>query len=176
MEERIPFEVLDGLPPYGPMYISVGNTYNAFSEGLVVRFFKKDGGDWVGNFSRGHGSVSGVWALLRSSRVLVVSSGQGYFVEPQEEKATSEFGAALERLLETVSGRYILHDSTALYFVEPDGNIWTSGRIALDGIKDVSVEDNLVKGFVFDPSNDRWVPFLFDLQSQRLIEGQRWEF
>ena len=46
------YELLDGLPPYGPMYISVttDDSEPYASEGYVLRLFKSDGTSWVANF------------------------------------------------------------------------------------------------------------------------------
>ena len=52
------YEILKGLPGYGPMYISIPpNNYNVYSEDFVVRFYKKDGSEWVGNFQLGFSNM-----------------------------------------------------------------------------------------------------------------------
>jgi len=56
------YEILKGLPSYGKMYIPITNFENEkYSEGYVVRFFKKDGTDWVTNFGKGWSNYSNVF-------------------------------------------------------------------------------------------------------------------
>ena len=48
------FEILPGLPPYGPPAISLtGHGEREFREGLVVRFYPKGSDPWIGNFVGG---------------------------------------------------------------------------------------------------------------------------
>ena len=54
MSEVKQYELLESLPAYGPMYIPISETGEPFySEGVAVRFYKKDGTAWVGNFATG---------------------------------------------------------------------------------------------------------------------------
>jgi hypothetical protein len=56
------YEILDGLPSYGPIYISISQDGIPFySEGFVVRFYKSDGTNWVANFKPGWTNSSGVY-------------------------------------------------------------------------------------------------------------------
>jgi hypothetical protein len=59
------YEILKGLPGTGPMYVTIGdNSYHSdYSEGFVIRFSKKDGTHWVGNFKRGLGELEPVLKL-----------------------------------------------------------------------------------------------------------------
>ena len=48
------YEILNALPAYGPMYISIsddGEPY--YTEGYVVKFKKRNGEEWVANFKPG---------------------------------------------------------------------------------------------------------------------------
>ena len=60
MQVQRRYEILDGLPTYGPMYVPVSEDGEPFySEGFVVRFYKSDGSEWVANFKPGWPFLAG---------------------------------------------------------------------------------------------------------------------
>jgi len=72
------WEVLDGLPAYGPMSEPFSTTGQGMHrEGLVDRFFPPTG-SWVGNFQRGLSSLDEVFAHPDGRHVVVVAGGTGY--------------------------------------------------------------------------------------------------
>ena len=59
------YEILSGLPAYGPMYVPVTQVeqpfINPYSEGFVVRFFDSSGESWVANFNVGYTTFKAVF-------------------------------------------------------------------------------------------------------------------
>jgi hypothetical protein len=70
------YEILSGLPPYGPMYIPVSeDEVPSYSEGYVVRFYKSDETNWVANFKTGWTNFSGVYDFPEFRRTIVFALG-----------------------------------------------------------------------------------------------------
>ncbi len=68
------YEILNSLPPYGPMYIPItedGDPY--YSEGYVIRFYKSDGTDWVANFQPGWTVFDGVFDFPQLDLIVVIA-------------------------------------------------------------------------------------------------------
>jgi hypothetical protein len=56
------FEILPGLPPYGPPAEAFPGNYGKHREGFVVRFTPDEGESWAGNFQPGARGCDGVFA------------------------------------------------------------------------------------------------------------------
>jgi hypothetical protein len=168
------YEILDGLPVYGPMYIPVtedGEPY--YSEGFVVRFFKSNGESWVANFQPGWTKFSAIYTLLENDNILVLACGKCYLMNVNETKPVGVFGVGFVKILETESHQYILQDVTDLTIVEPNGNHWGTERISWDGFKDINYENGIVSGLSFDPmyDKDEWVEFAYNIDTKILVGG-----
>lgn len=172
MNEIKKYKILDGLPPYGKMYIPISRNNKPFyNEGLAVQFFKSDGSDWFANFDTGNSELSEVIELNDSPYLLVIAKGICYFINPDEIIPVEVFGN-YEKLLRTIDGRIILQDTTRLTIIESNGTYWHSCRISLDGIKNLKLEGNIITGDAYFPQGaDNYSKFSYDLISKKLIGG-----
>lgn len=174
MNSKSSFEILDSLPAYGPMYVSITHNGNGFySEGFVIRFFKSDGTDWIANFQPGWTNFRTVLELA-NSKLLIIASGICYIMHPDQQTPFSVFGLGYETMLKTKNGTYILHDQTNLTLLDDLGNYFHSERISYDGIKELNLDENgLIKGISYYPTSgdDEWIPFTYDIEKRKLIGG-----
>src|SRR3954464_10069656 len=91
------YEVLHGPPPYGPPaepFTATGQ--GAHREGFVVRFTDDNGDQWVGNFQPGLGGIDAVLDHPDGYRAIVVASGQGYIVDPNDRSSRGYLGGQIE--------------------------------------------------------------------------------
>src|ERR1051325_10784316 len=110
------FEVLPGLPPYGPAAKPFPvSGYRAHSQGFVVQFLGEKAGTWVGNFQPGLTSFSGAYEHPDGRHIVVVSGGDIYVVDP-DTKTAENFGGMVEAVTP-------LPEKNALLFAE---NIYLS--------------------------------------------------
>ncbi|WP_285059806.1 hypothetical protein [Pedobacter ginsengisoli] len=176
MSHTLRYEILESLPAYGPMYIPVSENNEAYySEGFVVRFYTSENTNWVGNFEPGWIGFNAVYEFEHDPSILVIAGGTCYLMNPDLEKPISIFGTQYETVTKTLNRRLILQDSTCLTVFEADGEYWHSERISWDGIKDLTVEGNLVSGVAYEPTvdSDEWVEFVVDLE-KRNVKGGSW--
>ena len=167
------YEILKGLPGYGPMYISIPpNNYNVYSEGFVVRFYKKDGSEWVGNFQLGFTQLKEVIELEESPNLLVIAGGICYSMDPESEKPLDMFRADYKYILRSSDNRIVMSTPCELTIIETDGTYWHSERFALDGIENLQIENSIVKGTVSEPVEgyEEWVDveFTYDIDTKIL--------
>lgn len=168
------FEILEGLPAYGPMYFPVTETGEPYySEGFVVRFFKPDGTDWVANFQPGHSELSSVLELKKCPHILVIAMGICYLMEVENPKPVMVFGSSYSNLISTENNLFILQAHNNLTIIEPNGTIWETERISWDRLRNIKCKNNLISGQAFAPINDtnEWVDFTYDLENQKLNGG-----
>jgi hypothetical protein len=175
MQIQKKYEILEGLPAYGPMYIPISADGEVFSyEGFVVRFYKKDGTSWVGNFKNGWTKYSKVFELPISDNLVVIANGQGYVIEPESQKLTSSFGGLeITELIATEDNRFIAATNTDLEIIDKDGTVWRSGRISWDGIEKLNIQGAIVSGISYGPMNndDYGTSFSFNLDTKEIHGG-----
>ena len=171
------YEKLDGLPPYGPMYISVTDDDEPyFSEGYVVRFFKSDNSSWVANFRPGWTNYYNIFDYPELKTVVVFAGGQGYIMSPDKEKPKYIFGLTITDVLQTSNGSLVCSDGIGIIFLDKsNGQIWRSERISWDGIIDLEIKDDILFGKAYDPtnSNQEWSDFSLNLLTKE-IKGGTW--
>lgn len=174
MNIRPSFEILDSLPAYGPMYISITHDDDGFySEGFVIRFFKSDDTDWIANFQPGRTNFRTVIELA-NSKLLIIASGSCYIMHPDQQIPFSVFGIGYEEVMKTKNGTYVLQDQTDLTILDEFGNYSHSKRISYDGIKELRLDENgLIHGISYypTPDADKWIPFTYDIEKRKLIGG-----
>jgi hypothetical protein len=70
------FEILSGLPAYGPVAEAFSATgQGKHREGFVVRFESNSAKNWVGNFQPGLGGCSRVFEHPNGTDLIVIASG-----------------------------------------------------------------------------------------------------
>jgi hypothetical protein len=174
MEKPKKYEILGSLPTYGPLPISVTeNNESYFSEGLPVRFFKSDNTNWVAYFKPGWTGYNDVFEFENQSNLIVIAGGTLYIMNPENEKPIKVFGVGFERSFKNNFGQIVLQNQVDLTIIEKDGSYWTTERISYDGIKNLKVDDNIVRGFSFTPTSadDEWNKFILDLNTREIKGG-----
>ena len=105
------YDILQGLPSYGPMYIPVSEDGEQFySEGFVVRFYKSDGSEWVANFKPGWTDCSLVVDYTDQNRIVVIAKGQGYIMTPDQPTPIDTFGVGIKDAIKTDDNKIVFVD------------------------------------------------------------------
>ena len=137
------FEILSGLPAYGPMAHAFSATGRGKHRvGFVVRFTSHTGSDWVGNFQGGLGGYSGVFNHPNGNDMIIIAGGQGYVVDPNSRQCSMTFGAQIEAAFEVADGKMLVFGN-GLWFeaITAAGHAWRRDRISWDGMKNLTVEE-----------------------------------
>jgi len=160
------FEVVTSLPPYGPtaepFSATGGGTHR---EGYVVRFTDSRRDRWVGNFQPGLGGVDAVCEHPDRRRVLVISGGQGYIVDPDDRTHREYLGGQVEDVLPVPGRGVLLGNGLWFELVGPGGTLWTSDRISWDGMGQLRVDGLSLTGEAWDALTDNLVPFELDIST-----------
>lgn len=168
------WEILDGLPVYGPMaepFTATGR--GTHSQGLVVQFHAATG-TWVGNFQRGLSSYDTVFEHPDGRHVVVVAGGTAYVVDPRSRALSQHFGADIEHVYEVpVHNLVILGNGLWFEAIGKDGTLWESPRLSWDGMRNVTLIDETVRGEAYSPEgpDGAWYPFELDVTNGAAIGG-----
>jgi hypothetical protein len=162
----IEFEVLAGMPVYGPYPEQFTSTsWGTHSEGFVVRIVPSGLEPWVGNFQRGLSSFDGVHPHPNERDLIVVAGGQAYVVESTSRHLVETFGADLSWSRAFPEHQLVLfHNGIWFTAYGPSGKLWKSRRVSWDGIRVQSVEFPSLSGDAWSPLEDRWVVFTLDME------------
>ena len=168
------FEILPGLPPYGPVAISFSiHGDREHREGLVVRFYPKASKSWVGNFFGDRGiACNAVLDHPNGTDVIVVSGGEASVIDLENRSVRDSLGWSIEEVISVPSlGSVILRGFTHFTAVRADNSGWRSPRISWDGFRNVDVRDTELFGEAYTPVQNAWVPFKLDLLTGHCGDG-----
>ncbi|MCC4213477.1 hypothetical protein [Leeuwenhoekiella parthenopeia] len=174
MNSDYKFQKLDFLPPYGPMYIPVtrdGEGY--YREGFVVKFYRNNGQSWVANFEPGHSKLSKVYDLPETNFVVIIAGGIGYLMHIDHEKPNAIFGDSIDDAFQAPDHSVICIDQIGVTIIDKNAEIWTSERIFWDGYKDLKVQNDIISGLSYDPTNEltEWTAFSFNITTREITGG-----
>lgn len=167
------FEVLPGLPPYGPMAISFTNRgASEHREGLVVRFYPERSAAWVGNFLGGGTTFTVVLDHPNATDVIVVARGDVCIVDPEKRTLRDRFAGDVTAVFQLPSiGCVVFQGLTDFRGIRSDGSEWRSPRISWDGFHNAEVRETELRGEAYTPIGDDWAPFHLDLLTGQCTDG-----
>jgi len=166
------FEILPGLPAYGPRAINFStHGEREHREGLVVRFYPDRSEPWTGNFIGGETVCTRVLEHPNRSDVLVIAQGEASIVDPESRTVRDRMGD-IQEVIELPSLRSIvLRDFIRFTALKADNKGWRSPRISWDGFRNVRVHGRNLLGEAYTPVEDSWVPFKLDLMTGHCPDG-----
>ena len=176
----IRYEILPGLPAYGPMAVPFGaggwtGAWSGHSEGLVVRFYPDLRETWVANFQAGSGEWQGVLEHPNKKDLIVLSRGQGYVVDPESRALVLTLAGNIQDAIELPElDAIIFCDGLGFEAIKSDGIWWRSPRISWDEIRNIRVAGTILRGEASTPVadvNNAWVPFTLDLTTGQCEDG-----
>jgi hypothetical protein len=165
------FEILTGLPTYGEMYISIPeNGYYEYSEGLAIKFIKKDNTKWIGNFEVGISSLKFATELKNSEDILIIAYGICYIMNPEETKPKVKFGHDYKKVFE-YKNKFILIGEYSITIIENTDKIEHFDDLCYDGITNVKLETENLIGVLnnYNSSGDYdKSDFVLNLETQKI--------
>jgi len=117
---------------------------------LWVKFSDKDGIiEWIGKFGTGGSASARVDKAIDPDKFLISAGGFGYLVDATKRELVNHH---FEKFTQDVAydaktNRFIVADYVRLRLIENGKVVFSSKRIALDGIRDLKIEGRLLKGF-----------------------------
>jgi hypothetical protein len=167
------FEVLPGLPPYGPMAISFTiHGAREHREGLVVRFYPRQCEPWVGNFLGGMTACTVVLDHPNENDVIVVAKGEASVVDPQSRTIRECIAHNVEEVISLPSLSSVLFRCCIDFAaVKADNSGWRSPRISWDGLRNIEVHGAELLGEAYTPIANVWAPFKLDLLTGHCADG-----
>lgn len=168
------FEILPGLPPYGPEAISVTiHDDREHREGLVVRFYPKASESWVANFFGDRGmACNAVLDHPNGTDVIVVAGGEASIVDPEVRGIRERIPGEIKGFMALPSLNSVLFwGFTDFSAIKADNSRWLSPRISWDGLRNMQVHGTELAGEAYTPIEDAWVPFKLDLLTGHCADG-----
>lgn len=169
------YEVLDGLPTYGHMYVPISEDGLPFySEGYVVRFYNTDGTSWVANFSTGWADLTGIYDFPEFKRTIVLAFGKCYIMADDEQTPCKAFGVDFTNVYQPSNSILIMPGCVDMTMIDVSTDeVWRSERISWDGFENLNFSGDQVTGLAFDATDeeDAWKPFSFNYKTNEIIGG-----
>jgi hypothetical protein len=127
----------------------------------------------VGNFQRGDGKLTGVFATPSPDHLCLIASGRGYWVPtaaPTDFQVIQAYPIQDARAIPQLR-LLIFTDYTDLVAYGVDGLRWASGRVSWDGITIVSADADGIVGRAWDATREQEVGFFVNPQTGRAEGG-----
>ena len=163
-----------GLPTSGPLATPFPPQWGEGGrEGKVVEFTTGTG-TWTGNFRPGGGGMDLAAVHPDARHAVVVANGDLWVVDPEERT-----GVVLSTMVDAalpVEGPdgWVFRTFLALVRLGPQGLMWQTRRLSWDGIRDLEVDGNELRGLAYLPAvreDDQWLPFRVDLATGHATGG-----
>ena len=164
------FQVLPGLPPYGPLPKHFPSSSGRYREGLVLEF-QGENDVWIGNFISGATGFSSVFDHFDGRSVIVIAGGQGYLVDVAAQDVTSTFGGDLTGIVDSGTHLFVFSTFTTLAAYGSTGLKWRIRRLSWDGFRSFRVNNGIVHGEAWTPCGDHWIEFSVDLSTGEATGG-----
>ncbi len=166
------YEILPGLPPYGPEALPFSATgRGTHSEGFVIRFLPYTDISWVGNFQKGWHNYCDVIPHPNGEQFIVIAGGQGYVVTPADPTKWTGLSSSITfaRAIMDLDAVLIGND---LWFelLGKDSLIWQTPRISWDEMRELKIKGLTLTGLASD-LGDAWVEFAVDLVEGTVTGG-----
>ena len=159
------------------MYIPISKDGVPFySEGYVVRFYKKDGTSWVANFNTGWANFSGIYDFPEFERMVIFAFGQCYIMKDDEQNPLKIFGVHFTNVCETDDNMLILPNPKDITIIEiSTDKVWCSKRISRSGFDNLNFSGDFVaQDDAFDIISDdgedfrEWKSFSFNYKTKKI--------
>ena len=162
------YEILNGLHPYGNMYISIHEGH--FSEGLVVKFVKKNGSEWIANFESGKTNLEFVAEIKNSNEIIVIANGICYFINKEIKQSIKTLENYFRRDFQSVfefENKFVLVGSRSVAIVEHSEKIKYFDNLCSDFINGERLENKSLIGTLnsFNGENYTKTDFFLNLNT-----------
>ena len=166
------WELLAGLPPYGPPAIGFSATGQGKHREDSPLLSTGGAETWVGNFQPGFSSLHEAVEHPNGVEIVVVAGGTAYVVSPTSKMCIQTFGGQIEWTKAVPEHRLVLFASlTDVIAIGVDGVRWRSRRISWDGLRELVVSNAELTGEAYSPLDDRWHPFGMDVVTGEATGG-----
>lgn len=138
---------------------------------LLLRVTRDDGSSWTGGVRAGGPSLgspnTGIYTTPNKNRLLAVARGDAYLIDvedPANYEALSTGGPVVAVKPIPRENVVLLATPWDVTAIGPDGVLWTTGRLAIDGLRLDESQDGRVAG-VADPKDLEPRDFVIDLHT-----------
>ena len=110
---------------------------------------------------------------------LVIAGGLGYIMTPEKEKPLLTFRLTINEIFQTDNGSLVCADGISVFTLDNlTGELWRSERISWDGFRNLKLNDNIISGQSFDPTNSikEWADFSLNIKTKELTGGSYKKF
>lgn len=129
--------------------------------GLTGEVYQENGASWQAQFKPGNSKFSDVYQHPNREKLMVISGGQGYVIEPETQQTTETFGGEITHVIEIIGAHQILFKSGHQFIVyNPQGLLWKQIIPMLHEVRQLGSENRSILTGERRPTADAdWQPF-----------------
>lgn len=140
---------------------------------LWVKFSDRDGiQEWIGKFGCGITQVMRVTKAVEPDIFIIIAGGFAYVLNATTHRLLNYYcDTSIEDIVYDAPTNQFIAADTHLRIIENGHEVWTSRRIALDGVSGMSIQDRILTGNAVTGDEGESELFTFDLDTRELIKA-----
>ncbi|MGB3760951.1 MAG: hypothetical protein WBA07_32030 [Rivularia sp. (in: cyanobacteria)] len=173
------FRILPVIPANSTVKKFSATDSKSQEEELVVEIIPDSGINWIASFQPGFSEFSAIYPHPNRIDLIVISKGQGYIINPENQKILETFGGSITSKIEEID-KYIKQDfptkrieSPLILFVnnsylicyDQEGFIWENTDISWNNIRKIKIYASKVIIGEFFSNEESWMPFWLNIKT-----------
>lgn len=135
-------------------------------EKLILEILPDDGTNWYASFQSGCSEFSGVYQHPNRVDLIIISNGQGYIVNPENQQLLEIFGGEITEAIEFIDSYAILfQDPSGFICYDETGFLWHNQEFPSISIRQLYVKRILLMGECQRSTNTDWEPFWLNVKT-----------
>ncbi|MEM1394580.1 MAG: hypothetical protein AAGG00_15065 [Cyanobacteria bacterium P01_H01_bin.150] len=180
------FRILSVLPANSNPKKFIATDFQIQEEELFVEIIPDSGIKWIASFQPGCSEFSAIYPHPNRIDLIVISNGQGYVINPENQELLEKFGGNITSTIEEID-KYLKQDlptkriespvilfvnNSSLMFYDYQGFIWENTDISWNNIRKIKIYGRSVILGEFFSNEESWMPFWLNMRTWQFW----WEF
>lgn len=172
--------ITDKTPRNGEPQFRFGRV-NGTGKETVVRVWPEGGKPWFGIFPQGvsgGSDVTGLHLWPSAGRMFVVAGSKGYLIDTSNPQnwSSAHLSPITSFSSAAMDGLFVISDNLRVAAYSGESLLWKTSQISWNGIRNLEIASEGVRGEAWDDMWGAWVAFLIDIGTGKHQGGATFAF
>ena len=173
------FRILSVIPVNSTPKKFIATELESQEEELLVEIILDSGINWIASFQPGISEFSGIYSHPNKIDLIIISKGQGYIINPENQKLLETFGGKITSKIEGIdkytkqyfptkrieSPLILFVNNSYLICYDQEGLIWENTDISWNNIRKIKIYASKVIIGEFFSNEEYWMPFWLNIKT-----------
>ena len=173
------FRIISVLPANSNPKKFIATDFQIPKEELFVEIIPDSGINWIASFQPGCSEFSAIYPHPNQIDLIVISKGQGYVINPENQKLLETFGGNIISTIEEIdnytkqdlptklieSPLILFVNNSSIILYDYQGFIWENTDILWNNIRKIKIYGSKVILGEFFSNEESWMPFWLNIKT-----------